>query len=140
VSNFKETVAVWKGGLEFEATGRSGFPVRLDGDGASAADPMELILMGLAGCTGGDVVTILQKKRQQVAALEVRVHGKRAHQHPRCYREIELTFVVTGHRLDPEAVRRAIELSETKYCSVSASLKAFLTTRYEIRETEIIPA
>lgn len=139
----KEAIAVWKSGTEFEATATgSGFSVRTDGGGGKAISPMELLLVSLAGCTGADVISILEKKRQNVTAFEVRVHGDRAAEYPRKYTNIEIVYVVTGHGIDPEAVRRAIELSEAKYCSVSASLGGVptITTHFEIREAEPIAA
>jgi len=138
----KDVTAVLTEGLQFDVTGNSGFSVHLDGEAKTAMSSMELVLAGLAGCTGSDVISILRKKRQDVTGLEMRIHGRRAEEHPRRYTHIEITFVVTGRNVDPEAVRRAIELSQTKYCSVSASLRgsANITTRYEIREAESVPA
>ncbi len=137
----KEAIAVWKSGTEFEATALvSGFSVRTDGGGKKALSPMELLLVALAGCTGSDIISILEKKRQNVTAFEVRVHGDRADEYPRKYTNIEITYIVSGHGVDPGAVRRAIELSEAKYCSVSASLGGVprIVTRFEIREAEAI--
>ena len=139
----KEALAVWQSGTEFEATAAvSGYSVRTDGGGKKAISPMELLLVALAGCTGADVISILEKKRQNVTAFEVRVHGDRADEYPRKYTNIEVIYVVTGRGIDPGAVRRAIELSETKYCSVSATMGegAKITTRFEIREAEPIAA
>ena len=139
----KEAVAVWKGGLHFDTTAIvSGLSVNVDGEGKKGFSPMELVIVGLAGCTGGDVISILRKKRQPVTAFEVRVHGDRADDFPRKYTNIEVTYIVTGRGIDPEAVRRAIELSETKYCSVSATVSgvAKITSRFEIREVEPIVA
>jgi putative redox protein len=135
---YKEALAVWKEGVAFDVTPDSGFTIHLDGDAQSGPSPMELVLMGLAGCTGADVIDILRKKRQNVASLEIKVHGNRTEEHPKRYTTIEVTFSVTGQSIDSEAVRRAIELSETKYCSVAASLKGVdqITTRFEIKATE----
>ncbi len=137
-----ETVAVWQAGTAFEVTAKSGHAVVTDGDSKVGQGPMELILTGLAGCTGADVIDILRKKRQDVTALEVRVHGERQGEHPRVYTQIEIVFVVTGRKVDPEAVRRAVDLSENKYCSVSAMLRATaqLTCRYEIIEADPLTA
>lgn len=134
----KQAFAVWQGGLQFEARANSNIPVRLDGDAQNGVSPMEMILMGLAGCAGGDVIDILRKKRQQVSGFEVQVIGQRADEHPRKYTEIEIVYTITGQDVDPLAVERAIELSETKYCSVSATLRgvATITSRYEIHEVE----
>jgi putative redox protein len=100
--------------------------------------PMELLLMSQAGCTGMDVISILRKQRQQVTGYEIRVHGTRSDQHPKVYVDIEVEHVVTGHQIDPGALKRAIELSETKYCSVSRTLAgtAKITTSYRIIEAD----
>lgn len=132
----KEATAVWQAGTAFSVTAGSGHTLLTDGAAAVAASPMELIMAGLAGCTGADVIDILRKKRQDVTGLEVRVHGDRCVEHPRVYTEINVVFVVTGRNIDPEAVRRAVELSEIKYCPVSATLRhtATMNCRYEIVE------
>jgi len=98
--------------------------------------PMELLLIGLAGCTAMDVVSILKKKRQPFTGLEVRATGERAETHPKVYTQIHMEFVVKGRGVDPRAVERAIELSQTKYCSASAMLGkvAEITTSYRIVE------
>ena len=117
----------WKGNLAFEGTTNSGFNIPLDtrleigGDG-SGSSPMELVLVGLAGCTAMDVIDILRKKRQDVTAFEVRVHGDRTTEHPRVFNHIQVEYVITGHHIDPVAADRSIELSATRYCSVQAML------------------
>jgi len=100
----------------------------------TAPTPMELLLIALGGCTGADVQSILEKKRQRVTAYEIEVRGERRAEHPRIYTSIEVIHYVRGHNVDPKAVAHAIELSETKYCSVSAMLAqaATLTMRFEI--------
>jgi putative redox protein len=100
--------------------------------------PMELLLIGLAGCTSMDVVSILQKKRQPLIGLQTKVTAERAEEHPRVYTGIHVEFVVTGKGVKPEAVERAIELSETKYCSATAMLRhaVEITTSYRIIEDE----
>ena len=136
----KEVVANWQEGTAFSVTAGSGQTLLTDGAAKLGQSPMELILAGLAGCTGADVIDILRKKRQNVTGLEVRVFGERSEEHPRVYTQVEIVFIVTGHKVDPEAVRRAVELSENKYCSVSAMLRttAQLVCRYEIREADAI--
>lgn len=96
--------------------------------------PMELLLLGLAGCTAMDVTSILQKKRQSLTSLQVKVTAERAEEHPRVYTQIHLEYVVQGTEVDPRAVERAIELSQTKYCSATAMLEksAQITTSYRI--------
>jgi putative redox protein len=96
--------------------------------------PLELLLIGLAGCSAMDVVSILQKKRQPFTGLQVKVTAERADEHPRVYTHIHLEYVVTGRDVGAQAVERAIELSMTKYCSAAAMLsKAVeITTSYQI--------
>ena len=98
--------------------------------------PLELLLIGLAGCTSMDVISVLQKKRQPIAGLETKVTAERAEEHPRVYTAIHVEYVVSGKDVKPEAVERAIELSETKYCSAMAMLRqaAAITTSYRIVE------
>ena len=120
---------VWKKGMSFTATGHtSGFTVPLDTDPKSGGEnegfrPTELLLVGLAGCTAMDVISILQKKRQQVSAFEVKADGERAETDPRRFTRFTVAYIVTGKKIDAAAVERAVELSETKYCSVMATLR-----------------
>src|SRR5713101_1102248 len=128
-------------GMRFEVEAGSGHRVTLD---ASEQDgghnegfrPMEMLLVGLAGCTGMDVISILRKKRQDVTGYEVHVTGVRAEEHPMVFVEITVEHIVTGHRIQPEAVARAIELSEKRYCGAGAMLGkvAHLTHTYRIVE------
>jgi putative redox protein len=107
----------------------------IDSDRASnkAPGPMELLLLALGGCTGTDVVSILKKKRQKLESLEIICSGERAAEPPKVWITLEVVYRLRG-TLDEAAVKRAIELSEEKYCSVSAMLQktAKLTWRYEI--------
>jgi putative redox protein len=117
----------WKNGMSFTGVANSGFVVPMGtsvehGGANDGSSPMELVLIALGGCTAFDVISILKKKQQDVTAFEIRVHGDRATEHPMVYTDITLEYVVTGHNVDPMAVDRAIELSEGKYCSVSAML------------------
>jgi putative redox protein len=98
--------------------------------------PMQLLLIGLCGCTGMDVISILQKKRQSFAGLQVQATAERADEHPKIYTKIHLEFVVTGDDVDAAAVERSIELSQTKYCPASAMLGevAEITTSFSIEE------
>ncbi|MDI6769898.1 MAG: OsmC family protein [Anaerolineales bacterium] len=122
-----DTRVTWQEGLTFTGTAGSGFSVPL---GASAevggADdgfrPLELMGVSLAGCTAMDVISILKKKRQDVTAFEVRVHAERAQEHPRIFTHIKIEYIVTGRRIDPAAVERALELSKTTYCPAQAML------------------
>ena len=136
-----DATVTWKSGMNFDGVAESGFHVNMDtsvdnGGSDQGVRPMELVLIALGGCTSMDVISILAKKRQEVTAFEIRLHGDRAQEHPHVYTDITLEYVVTGHHVDPAAVARAIELSETKYCSVSAMLQkaAKVTTKYTIIE------
>jgi putative redox protein len=97
---------------------------------------MELLLVGLAGCTAMDVISILEKKQQRVTAFEVHAHAERAAEHPKVFTSIHLTYILTGAGIDPDAVARAIELSETRYCPAQSMLvkAAPITHSYDIRE------
>lgn len=121
----KTAKVVWKKkDLEFEAITGSGY--RFDFSGRpddQAASPMEVLLNALVGCTAMDVISILGKKRQQVSDFTVEVAAVRASEHPMVYTEADITYIVSGEDIDPAAVERAIELSMTKYCSVSIMLK-----------------
>lgn len=136
--NWREIVAEWQGGLAFQGKNPAGAVVQMGSlDGTPGVSPMEMILIGLAGCTGMDVVSILEKKQQDVRGLQIVVRGKRAETHPRVYTEIEVEYRVRGD-VDAVAVERAIALSEEKYCSVSAMLARAvkISTRYSILPVE----
>lgn len=138
----KEVRAVWKEGTVFELSSGSGHTVVTDGDSGQGMSPMEMMLGALVGCAAADVISILQKKRQAVTRLEAFVQGLRCEEHPRVYTDIQVKFRVTGHRVDPAAVSRSIELTETKYCSASAMLgaRARLVYDFEVIEAETAPA
>jgi putative redox protein len=131
------------GGMRFVGHADSGHTVTMDtasplGGQDTAPHPSELILLGLGGCTGMDVISILRKKRQPVSGLEIVVRGEQAREHPRKFLRISIEFHVRGEKIDPEAVRRAVELSEGKYCSVGASLRdpVEITTSFRIRSPD----
>jgi putative redox protein len=111
-------------GLRFEAMGRSGVPVLVDGDGAAGPSPVETLLVGLAACMGADVVEILAKMRVPLAGLTVRAEGDRRPEAPRRYTAIRLTYRASGVPEDDEAkLQRAVDLSRDAYCSVLHSLR-----------------
>jgi putative redox protein len=107
-------------------------------DRSTSPTPMELVLLALGGCTGADVVSILAKKRQRVTSYEIEVRAERRDEHPRVYTAIHVLHRVRGRSVDPKAVARAVELSEEKYCSVSAMLRATatITSKIEVIEDE----
>lgn len=132
-------------GMQFLATSDSNHTVMLDaaehaGGRNDGFVPMELLLAGLAGCTGMDVIAILRKKHQQVTGYTVRVAGERATTHPMVFTRITVEHVVTGHSVNPEAVARAIELSMSKYCSAGAMLSKTATLFHTFRIVESMPA
>jgi putative redox protein len=135
---WREIEAEWQGEAAFIGRNSSGGTVQMGKlDHRPGVSPMELILVGLAGCTGVDVVDILCKMRQPLNACKVQVRGKRAEDYPKIYKQIEITYLLWGDGLDPKAVERAIQLSEEKYCSVSAMLQsvADISSTYQIFAT-----
>jgi putative redox protein len=105
----------------------------------NAATPMELLLLALGSCTGVDVISILKKKRQRVTDYRIEVTGERRDDHPRAYTKMFVKHIVRGAGVSSQAVAQAIELSDTKYCSVAATLRgtAEIVTTYEIIEDEL---
>ncbi len=132
----------WAGGRRFVGTDEHGHSVVMDarpeykGEG-SGFRPVELVLHALGGCTAMDIVSVLEKKRQDVRDVEVRVTGtQREDEFPHIYDRIEIEYIVSGYDLAPAAVERAIQLSEEKYCSVKGMLgpQVSVTTSYFVRE------
>ena len=114
-------------GMRFDVETGSGHHVLLDaaehnGGQNSGPQPMEMLLVALAGCSGMDILTILRKKRQDITGYELRIYGMRAEEHPKVYLDITLEHIFSGHNIRPEAVERAIELTEERYCGASAML------------------
>jgi putative redox protein len=138
--------SVLRHGMEFRAESGTGHVVPMDAsvpDGGDDAGfrPMELLLVGLAGCTGMDVISILRKMRQEITGYEVWVQGTRAEAHPMVFTEIAVEHRITGRNIDPAAVARAIELSESRYCGAGAMLGkvAQLTHTYRVVASEEQP-
>jgi len=122
-----EAKVTWIKKLSFTGTGENGFTVPLDAEPSvggenNGFEPMELIAIGLAGCTAMDTISILKKKRQDVTAFEVQVHAERAVEFPKVFTNITIEYIVEGHNVDPAALERSIELSATKYCPAQAML------------------
>lgn len=116
-------------------------PAQYKGEGTGAR-PLEMFLEALAACTAMDVISILEKKRQHVTGLEIDVTGlQREDEFPKIYTRIALEYVVTGFSVKPEAVRRSIELSEEKYCSVRGMLgpQVEVVTSYRVEEAPAPP-
>jgi len=136
-----EAKVTWQGGMKLDGTADSGHIVLLsakpsEGGDGSGFTPMELIATGMAGCTALDIISILQKKRQDVTAFEVQVHAPREKEHPKVFTRALLEYFITGRGVDEEAVVRSIELSATRYCPAQAMFsKVFpIEWRYHIFE------
>ena len=127
--------AVWMDNHRFVAESDSGHAMVVDGDKKTGNSPMELVLIGLCGCTGYDVESILQKKREPFTSLEVVADAERAEEPPMVYTAIKLIYKVSG-KVSRKAVEDAVRLSKEKYCSVSAMLEktAKITAEIEIHE------
>ena len=134
----------WHEGLQFIASADTNHSIVLDspklnlGGKDSACAPFELILIGLAGCTGMDVISILQKKRQKITSFEVHAEAERSKEFPKVFTKIHIEYIVKGKNISQKAVERAIDLSENTYCGVSAMLRktAEITNSYKIIEEE----
>jgi putative redox protein len=129
----------WTDGLQFVGESGSGHAIVVDATGEAGRKsvgmtPMELLLIGIGGCSGMDIISILQKKKQNVSGIEVNVKGQNADSYPKKFTAIELEFVISGKDVSEEAVKRSIELSMDKYCSVKATLEgaAKITYSYKI--------
>jgi putative redox protein len=125
----------WTEGLQFVARAGEGPAVLVDSsDGGSGMSPMQMVLVGLAGCTAIDIILILQKKRAPVTRFWVNITGEQAQTHPKRYTRIHIEYILHGKGIKAKAVEQAIELSETKYCSAMASLNAQFEHDYRIVE------
>ncbi len=137
----KQAQVTWVDGTQFVGQANSGHGVVIDSSGSdghnSGPSPMELLLLGVLGCTGMDVISILKKKRQKVTGLKIYANGEQAETAPNYYTRIELEYVAFGD-VEEEALRRSIELSETKYCSAMATLngKTQFSSRYRVERGE----
>lgn len=119
---------VWEHDMSFDGSAETGFIVPLGASKAVGGDddgfrPLELLAVGLAGCTAMDVVSILKKKRQEFTSFEVRVHADLADEHPKVFTRIVIEYILAGENISEEAVRRAVQLSEEKYCPAQAMFK-----------------
>jgi len=132
-----EASVTWVEDRRFVGVASSGHAIVVDGSAQKTGpSPMELLLVGLAGCTASDVLEILHKKRQSITHVEVQVRAERAENPPRVYTDIHLEYIVCGHDVSDKAVRDAIRLSKDKYCSASAMLvkTAAITSSYRVEE------
>ncbi len=130
-----EIIAEWKEESSFIAQNAAGGTVQMGtSDGKPGVGPMQLLLVAVAGCTGMDIVSILQKKKLALQDMRIRVSGLRATDYPMIWTEIHLDYLLWGENIPPKDVEQAIHLSETKYCSVGIMLgkSAKITSEYHI--------
>lgn len=133
---------IWNQAMRFTGSATSGFEVSLDADAGSSGGanggfrPLELLAVGLAGCTAMDVISIVRKKRQDVTAFDVQVRAQQQNEHPHVFTSAEIIYRVQGRAIDEAAVLRAIELSALHYCPAQAMFsKVFpMVLKYEIYE------
>ncbi|MBT9537158.1 MAG: OsmC family protein [Nitrospirae bacterium] len=136
-----EAKVTYVDGLQFVAAATSGHAIVMDGDievggRDTGPRPMEMLLMGIGGCSGMDVASILKKKKQEIKGLEINVKGQKAGNYPKKFTDINLEFVVRGKNIADDAVKRAVELSMEKYCSVKATLEGSAKITYNYRIVE----
>ena len=125
----------WKERMQFVGQAGDGPSVLIDSnEGKTGPSPMEMVLMGVAGCTAMDVIYIMKKRRADVTGFRVNITGERAENHPKRYTRILIEYLLEGKGITPKDVERAIKLSTTKYCSAMASLNAQVETSYRIAD------
>lgn len=139
--NVRRATVSLQHGMQFRGQAGSGHALTLDanpghGGQGGGFSPMELLLVGLGGCTGMDVISILRKMRQDVRDYRVEVEGVRRDEHPQIFTRIQVVHVVRGQSLDPKLVGRAVELSATRYCPASAMLGASAEIEHRFRIEE----
>ncbi|MBI3561559.1 MAG: OsmC family protein [Gammaproteobacteria bacterium] len=132
----------WIEGVCFMAEAHSGHAVVMDGPPEHGGRnlglrPMEMVLLGMGGCTAFDVVSILKKKRQSIVDCVAELDAERAPTDPKVFTKIHVHFIVKGHKLDPQAVQRAIELSAEKYCSASIMLGKTATISHDFEVVDV---
>ena len=132
----------WVDGALLVAEGGSGHTITMDGavEGGGrnlASRPMEVMLMGMGGCTAYDVVAMLKKQRQDIAGVEVSLVAERADDYPKVYTEVKVVYTVRGRNLNRSLVERAVSLSDEKYCSATAMFKKTARVTHEVVVIEV---
>jgi putative redox protein len=128
----------WTREMQFTGTGAARASITMDalpehGGQGSGPSPMETVLLALGGCTGMDVISVLEKMRAPIEGLEIRITAERAEEHPKVFTRIALEYVFAGAAVRADQVARAVELSQTRYCSVSAMLRQVAELTYSWR-------
>ena len=138
-----EVTLEWRGGFRFDSQDGHGHALTLDapmadGDSFAGFMPGDMLLTALAGCSGIDVVNILLKQRQKVEGVRIRVSGRQNPDPPWTWEDVHLTYIIRGEGVNPNLVRRAIDLSENKYCSIGATIagRAKITSDFVIEESK----
>ena len=131
----------WVDGLLMVGKSDSGHTITMDGPPESGGEnlgvrPMEMLLLGVAGCTMIDVVTTLKKMRQDLSHLETKINAERASEHPKVFTDIHIQFILKGQNLDEKKVDKAITLSAEKYCSASIMLGETATITHDFEVVE----
>jgi putative redox protein len=129
-------------GFQFVGESGSGHAIVMDaspeaGKITTGMTPMEMLLVATGGCSGMDVASVLKKKRQEVIDIQVNVSGKKAETHPQKFIDIKLEYTVTGRNISEDAVKKAVELSMEKYCSVKATLEGSAKISYSYKIVNI---
>lgn len=131
----------WAGGLKFEGTSAFGHKIVTDGSREAGGEeagykPTELLLYGIAGCAGIDIVRIMEKQRQKLTSLEIELTAHQNEDYPKPFHTIEVKYIARGENIDPKKLAKAIEMSEDKYCVVSQTVKNVTTVKTNL---EILP-
>lgn len=131
----------WQGGFKFSGNSLYGHKISTDGSkkigGAEDGyQPLELLIFGLAGCTGIDVVMIAEKMKQKITDLKINIKADQREEHPRAFTKAHIEYLVTGKDLDPKKLERIIQLSEDKYCSASATMAGVTKITHSFKISE----
>jgi putative redox protein len=125
-------------GLQFVGESSSGHAIVMDGDPKvgghnTGLRPMELLLVGLGGCAGMDVISIMKRKKQDVTGLDINVKGQKAENYPKKFTDINIEFIIKGRNISEDALKKSIDLSMNKYCSVKATLEGTAKINYSYK-------
>jgi putative redox protein len=125
-------------GLQFVGESSSGHAIVMDGDPKvgghnTGLRPMELLLVGLGGCAGMDVISIMKRKKQDVTGLDINVKGQKAENYPKKFTDINIEFIIKGRNISEDALKKSIDLSMNKYCSVKATLEGSAKINYSYK-------
>ena len=138
MKNIIKTQLEWRDRMRFTGSSYSKYEIRLDareinGGNGQGASPMELFLNGIAGCTAMDVISILQKMKQEVSSFNTFVSAERASEHPKVFTRLHIEYHFTGQDLDREMVEKAVDLSQEKYCPAIAMFKKVCPVDFSIK-------